>query len=190
MMETKVPLPLTTPVESSGVDIIQQEIVRSFYQPNPTDGKIYIDMYPDCNDNLLMLPLPYCCIGCCWSRTTHTVIDDRYKTITVNESRGHCFILPCCRFKEEVYSFPKQVKDIYYLESIRRSSDNNLYQPVLEMKPTGSLDNKLVQFGPNCSREEAKRYVLSMHYFLFGRDNPDYQEPRLREVYRWKPFWY
>ncbi len=140
--------------------------VENCYRPDES-GRIFIDVYPDCTANVFMLPFPFFCLGCFISSTVHITMDYQEKSLSVSEASGHCYIFPCCR-KEGRYTF-NDIERVGYISTGIKENNILLYKPVIVLNENRGM----ITFGPNERGSDIQRSVLGMHYYIYGRGNPN-----------------
>ncbi len=129
-------------------------------------GRILLDIYPNCTAHLLMLPIPFLCVGCFISSTVHITMDFQEKTLSVSQASGHFYMFPCCR-KEGRYTFD-DIKRVGYIVSGFQEDEIDLYTPVILL----TEGRGTITFGATNYESKIQKDVLAMHYYVYGRHNP------------------
>ncbi len=139
--------------------------VQNYYKTDES-GKIFLDIYPSCSDTIFMLPFPFFCMGCCMSSTVHLTMDYQERSLSYSEASGHFYIFPCCR-RECRYSFD-DIQRVGYISTGVKVNKILMYKPVITLS-----DGRSVAFAPTGSESEIQLSVMAMHYYVYGRGNPN-----------------
>lgn len=135
-----------------------------------SEGQLILRSYPSNLATIFMLPI-FGCIGCCVSKTSCVVIDDNKKTINAEVAMGHCFIFGCCRSRN-AFSYDDVANIGFTYAGV---TDDDAFQKI---NPVIVFKNGIVIPFASCNYEkQAQKDVLGLHYFMFGRSNPNYKAP-------------
>lgn len=153
-------------------------------QVDPGNKKLVLHYSPDCI-NIMMMPC--CCIGCCTSNTVTLEFDDNSRTVQISNYRGFCFPF------EKTYDYPYEmignvcerptglswprgsIRDCSFILNAIVGQTRMVKTPVLKMR-----DNNYFKCGPDdlhASRQDYQDHIFALHYFVFGRYNPNYVVP-------------
>ena len=152
-------LPETRPAEKS----------RGFEYCVDHNGRLQVDVQPDCMMTLFMLPFPFLCLGCCLSTSNHLVFDDNSQTFSGTTYPGYCCFPG---FKTKVLVEYANIGNVGYRQTSMQINDQYQFEPVIITK-----DRREFAIGPLNGRHELKTNVLAWHKFVFGRNNKSYIEP-------------
>jgi hypothetical protein len=98
--------------------------------------------------------------------TYRIIFDDNTRVFTRRSLWGLCF--SCCDNQEYRYEDIANVG----MRCVYKSKYELMYRAMIVMK-----DRTLIPFGSDSSDYEVRRTTYAMHYFIFGRNNPHYQQP-------------
>ncbi len=159
---------------------ILSDSIINHYKPD-RNGILHIDFYPDCFTTMLMFPFPCVCVGCCLSTTNHLTLDYQERSINASKAPGYLHLIPCCR-TVAICSFD-DIDRIGYVASGSEESEIRTYTPVILLK---GFQKQKIAFGPDAEEQTIVNCALGMHYYIYGRGNPEsYQLPHPSSLRIW-----
>eukprot|EP01039_Chlorochromonas_danica_P010095 gene10094-11175_t len=172
---TPVPIQEILAESNKGRSQVRTFTIESYYQVN-REGQLHLHVMPNCMETFLMLPFPFFCLGCCFSYTTDLLFDDDPQLVHIRYSWGHFYLFPCLQSRS-TWSYD-DIGNIGYYHNGVEQDGVLMYCASLIMK-----NGKIFPFAPPMPLSDVHNRTLAMHYFIFGRNSPNYSQPFPTSLY-------